>query len=114
MCPQPGTPGSADETGNQFRRGVVTNTGPNWKLDIDLRFDGFDATDRLFAASGDTVYWQSGNQFRRGVVTNTGPNWKLDIDLRFDGFDATDRLFAASGDTVFWQAARQFRRGQVA
>ena len=80
-------------------------------LTIDLRFDGFDAqVDRLFAASGDTVYWQAGIQLRRGTVTNGA----LQIDLRFDGFDAqVDRLFAASGDIVYWQAGNQLRRGTV-
>jgi hypothetical protein len=80
-------------------------------LRIDLRFDGFDAlADRLFAASGNTVYWQAGNQFRRGTVTNGA----LTIDLRFDGFDAlADRLFAASGNTVYWQASNHFRKAAL-
>jgi hypothetical protein len=78
---------------------------------IDLGFDGFDADiDRLFAAHGNVVYWQSGNQVRRGVVDDGA----LTIDLGFDGFDADiDRLFAAHGNVVHWQAGNQVRRGVI-
>ena len=84
-------------------------------LDFDdsFSFNGFGANaDLLFAANGNTVYWQAGSQLRRGTIS--AGNLTVDNAFSFNGFGANvDRLFAANGNTVYWQAGNQLRRAFV-
>ena len=83
-------------------------------FEITLACDGFNAeTDRLFAASGNTVYYQSRNQMRRATVAIG--SLRIDHSFDFNGFNpAADRLFAASGSIVYYQSGNQLRRATVA
>jgi hypothetical protein len=99
-----------------FGRPLSTNS-TNSKITGNLYFDqlfvfnGFSASDNLFAASENTVYWQYENQLRRGTITNG--SLSIDQSFVFNGFTTSDRLFAASGNTVYWQCGNQLRRGTI-
>jgi hypothetical protein len=66
------------QSGNKFRRGTISvgseSSGFYGTLKIDLRFDGFDETDRLFAAcetrsTGETRAYVTGDSLEGPAIS---------------------------------------------